>query len=183
MGDNEIALAHGQLSARQLAEGAYGPALESIATALRLAPGVAPLWTQFAELIRYFNLRDPVPAVVRELLSKALEHPAVDPGNLVRPVTTLALSQTNPLDEPLLLRLLEDVVIRDAGLERLITDTRRTMLDEALPPPVMAAIAHQCFNAEYVFDEPPPSARGSIAWRSILCPRTRPTVRSAPSRK
>jgi 2-polyprenyl-3-methyl-5-hydroxy-6-metoxy-1,4-benzoquinol methylase len=154
MGETEIALAHGRLSARQLAEGAYGPALESIATALRLAPGAAPLWAQFGELIRYFNLRHPVPPAVRELLSKALEHPAVDPGNLVRPITSLALSHPQGgLAEPLLLRMLEDVVIRDAALERLITDTRRRMLDEPLPLPVMAAIAHQCFNAEYVFDE------------------------------
>ncbi len=153
MKDPEVALAHAQLSARQLAGGAHGPALESIATALRLAPGVAQLWTQFSELIRYFNLRHPVPAPVRELLSKALEHPAVDPGNLVRPVTTLALSRPQPLEEPLLLRLLEDAVIRDAPLEHLITATRRRMLDEPLPLPVMTAIAHQCFNAEYVFDE------------------------------
>ena len=153
MGDREIALAHAQLSARQLAEGAHGAAFESIATALRLAPGIAPLWAQFSDVIRYFNLRHPVPPVVRELLAKALEHPAVDPGNLVRPITTLALSQPNPLEEPLLLRLLEDVVIRDATLERLITDARRRMLDEALPPPVMKAIARQCFNTEYVFDE------------------------------
>jgi 2-polyprenyl-3-methyl-5-hydroxy-6-metoxy-1,4-benzoquinol methylase len=129
--------------------------LESIATALRLTPGAAPLWTQFSELIRYFNLRHPVPPEVRDLLAAALEHPAVDPGNLVRPITTLALSQTDPLDEPLLLRLLEDVVIRDAALERLLTDTRRRMLDQALPLPVMKAIAHQCFNTEYVFDETP----------------------------
>ena len=153
MGDRDTALAHAQLSARQLAEGAHGAAFESIATALRLAPGMAQLWAQFSDLIRYFNLRHPVPAVVRELLSKALEHPAVDPGNLVRPITTLALSQPNPLDEPLLLRLLEDVVIRDATLERLITDARRRMLDQALPLPVMNAIARQCFNTEYVFDE------------------------------
>jgi 2-polyprenyl-3-methyl-5-hydroxy-6-metoxy-1,4-benzoquinol methylase len=153
--DNEIALAHGQLSARLLAEGAHGPALESLATALRLAPGAAPLWTQFSELIRYFNLRHPVPAQIRELLAAALEHPAVDPGNLVRPITSLALSRPpgTAFDEPLLLRMLEDVVIRDAGLERLITDTRRRMLDAPLPLPVMAAIAHQCFNTEYVFDE------------------------------
>jgi len=155
MGDLEIALAHGRLSARQLAAGEHGPALQSIATALRLAPGAAPLWTQFSELIRYFSLRHPVPPEVRELLAAALGHPAVDPGNLVRPVTTLALSQSDPLDEPLLLRLLEDVVIRDPALERLITDTRRRMLEEPLPLPVMTAIAHQCFNAEYVFDETP----------------------------
>jgi len=153
MKESEIARAHAQLSARQLAEGAHGAAFESIATALRLAPGLAPLWAQFSDVIRYFNLRHPVPPPVRELLAKALEHPAVDPGNLVRPITTLALSQPNPLDEPLLLRLMEDVVIRDASLERLIADTRRRMLDEALPLPVMNAIAQQCINTEYVFEE------------------------------
>jgi 2-polyprenyl-3-methyl-5-hydroxy-6-metoxy-1,4-benzoquinol methylase len=155
MGETEIALAHGQLSARQLAEGAYGPALESITTALRLAPAAAPLWAQFSDLIRYFNLRHPVPPLVHELLSKALEHPAVDPGNLVLPITTLALSRSagTAFEEPLLLRMLEDVVIRDAALERLITDTRRRMLDEVFPIHIAAAIAHQCFNTEYVFDE------------------------------
>jgi 2-polyprenyl-3-methyl-5-hydroxy-6-metoxy-1,4-benzoquinol methylase len=152
-GETEIALAHGELSARQLAAGAYGPALESIITALRLAPGSAPLWAQFSDLIRYFNFRHPADPV-RPLLARALEHPAVDPGNLVRPITSIALS--NPkgaLEEPLLLRMLEDVVIRDPALERLITDTRRKMLEEPLPLPTMVAIAHQCFNTEYVFDE------------------------------
>jgi SAM-dependent methyltransferase len=129
--------------------------LERITTALRVAPGAAPLWTQFSELIRYFNLHHPVPPEVRNLLAAALEHPAVDPGDLVRPITTLALSQANPMDEPLLLRLLEDVVIRDAALERLLTDARRRMLEQALPLPAMKAIAHQCFNTEYVFDVTP----------------------------
>ena len=153
--ESEIALAHAQLSARQQAEGAYGPALESITTALALAPGAAALWAQFSDLIRYFNLRHPVPAAVRELLSMALEHPAVDPGNLVRPITTLALSRPagTAFEEPLLLRMLEDVVIRDAALERVITQTRRRMLDETLPVNIAVAIAHQCFNTEYVFDE------------------------------
>jgi SAM-dependent methyltransferase len=153
--DYDVALAHGQLSARQLADGAHGPALENLATALRLAPNAAPLWAQFGELIRYFSLRHPVPPEVRKLLTTALGHPAVDPGNLVRPITTLALSQSNPLDEALLLRLLEDVVVRDPALERLITDARRRMLEKPLPLPVMTAIAHQCFNTEYVFDETP----------------------------
>lgn len=155
MRETEIALAHGQLSARQLAEGAYGPALESISTALRLAPSVAPLWAQFSDLIRYFNFRHPAQPV-RELLAQALEHPAVDPGNLVRPITSIALTHPHgPLAEPLLLRLLEDVVIRDAALERVITDARRRLLDETLALPLMTAIAHQCFNTEYVFDETP----------------------------
>ncbi len=151
---SDVALSHAQLSARQLAEGAHCAAFESLATALRLAPEIAELWTQFSELIRYFNLRHPIPPQVRDLLARALEHPAVDPGNLVRPITTLAMSRPEgAFAEPLLLRLMHDVVIRDATLERLIIDTRRRMLDEDLPLPVMKAIAQQCFNTEYVFDE------------------------------
>jgi len=160
MGEIEIALAHAQLADRQLARSEHGPALQSLTTALRLAPGLAGLWAQFSELIRYFNFRHPVDPLLRELLAKALEHPAVDPGNLVRPITSIALSRPGAevFEEPLLLRLLEDVVIRDASLERLIVDTRRRMLDQvfdAAPQPLtlQTAIAHQCFNTEYVFDE------------------------------
>ena len=156
MGQTKIALAHGELAARQLAQGDYGAALESLSTALGLAPRADSLWAQFSDLIRYFNLRHPVPAQIRDLLAAALEHKAVDPGDLVRPISTLALS--NPqgaLAEPLLLRLLEDTVIRDAELERAIVEARRRMLKDPLRLPVMVAIAHQCFNAEYVFDETP----------------------------
>ena len=155
MGDREIALAHASLAERRLAEGAYGPALESMLTALRLAPAIDPLWAQFGDLVRFFNFRHPADPV-REPLARALEHPAVDPGDLVRPITSLALSHPKgALAEPLLLRLLEDVVIRDPDLEQLLTETRRKMLDGTLPLPVMTAIAHQCFNTEYVFDETP----------------------------
>lgn len=150
----EIAAAHAELAGRQQAQGDYGAALESLGTALRLAPGLDALWVQFSELIRYFNLRHPIPDPVRELLRRSLEHRAVDPGNLVRPVSSLALSHPQgPFSEPLLARLLEDTLIRDAALERLIVETRRRMLKERLPLPVMLAVAHQCFNAEYVFDE------------------------------
>ena len=156
MGNVETAVAHAQLAARQLRQAEHGAALESLSTALGLAPQMHSLWTQFSELIRYFNLRHPAPARVRELLGTALEHPAVDPGNLVRPISSLALSTPQgALAEPLLLRLLEDVVIRDAALERIIVEARRRMLREPLPLPVMLAIAHQCFNTEYVFEETP----------------------------
>jgi len=152
MGDSEIAVAHAQLAARQLAAGEYIPALENMATALRLAPGLAPLWAQFSDLVRYFNFRHPADPV-RDLLARALEHPAVDPGNLVRPISSIALSHPQgPLAEPLLLRLMEDVVIRDPSLEQAIVDARTTRLEDLR---VLAAIAHQCFNAEYVFEQTP----------------------------
>ena|SRR5688572_5774778 len=156
MGESEIALAHAQLSARQLAQGEYIPALESMATALRLAPDLTPLWAQFSDLVRYFNFRHPADPV-RDLLARALEHPAVDPGNLVRPISSIALSHPQgPLAEPLLLRLMEDAVIRDLALERVIVEARRSREGDL---PVLAAIAHQCFNTEYVFDAAQPCER------------------------
>jgi len=151
-----IARSHARLAARQQAESAFGPALESIATALRLAPGLDALWAQFSELIRFFNFRHPVDGWLRELLGRALEHPAVDPGNLVRPICSLALSRPpeEALRDPLLLRLLEDALIRDAALEALLVQARRSALEGGeLPLATLAAIAHQCFNTEYLFDE------------------------------
>jgi hypothetical protein len=59
MGETQVARAHGELSARQLAQGAHGPALESIMAALRLAPSLDALWAQFADVARYFNFRHP----------------------------------------------------------------------------------------------------------------------------
>ena len=160
MAETEIGLAHGELSARQLAQGDHAAALESLTTALRLAPRAQSLWAQFSGLIRYFNLRHPVPAAVRGLLATALEHSAVDPGDLVRPISTLALSNpSGALAEPLLLRLLQDTVIRDAELERILVEARWRMLEAPLPLAVMVAIAHQCFNTEYVFDETPEERR------------------------
>ncbi len=155
-----IALSHARLSRKQLAESAYGPALESIAAALKLAPGIDALWAQFSELIRFFNFRHPVDAWLRELLARALEHPAVDPGNLVRPISSIALSRPagEAFQDPLLLRLLEDALIRDAALEERIVSARRAALDRApgepeIPLNALVAIAHQCFNTEYLYEE------------------------------
>jgi 2-polyprenyl-3-methyl-5-hydroxy-6-metoxy-1,4-benzoquinol methylase len=84
----------------------------------------------------------------------------VDPEDLVRPISSIALSRpdANALEEPLLLRLLEDVVVRDVRLERLMAVSRREALDAVLtrarlPLAVLVAIAHQAFNAEYAYEE------------------------------
>jgi len=169
--------AYARRAAEQLARSEHGAALESLAAALRLAPQVDALWTQFAELIRFFNLRHPVPPFVRELLARGLEHPAVDPGDLVRPVSTLALSRPDgPLAEPLLLRLMQDSVIRDARLELAITQARRQILQDesAFPLGTMVAIAHQCFNTEYVFDETPEEIRQLSSQRPLAYAAYRP---------
>jgi SAM-dependent methyltransferase len=49
---------------------------------------------------------------------------------------------------------MQDTVVRDAQIEALIADTRARALDGAtLPLPALVAIAHQCFNTEYVMRE------------------------------
>jgi 2-polyprenyl-3-methyl-5-hydroxy-6-metoxy-1,4-benzoquinol methylase len=132
--------------------------LESIGAALRLAPGIDAYWAQFADLVRYFNFRHPLDPWLRDLLHRALAHPAVDPGNLVRPITSMALSRppAEALADPLLLGLLEHAVCRDLRLEALVSRERRRALLEgpaALAPTTLCAVAHQCFNTQYVFDE------------------------------
>lgn len=155
---NAQALSHARLSAARLARGEYGPALESIGAALRLAPEIDAYWAQFADLVRYFNFRHPLDAWLRALLQRALAHPAVDPGNLVRPITSMALSRptAEALADPLLLGLLEAAVCRDLRLEAWLTAERRKALlqgSSAVSPATLCALAHQCFNTQYVFDE------------------------------
>ena len=158
--DRLVAWEHARLSARRLAESAHLAALESIVTALRLAPEEAPFWAQFADLIQYFNPNYPADPLLLDLLGRALEHPAVDPGSLVRPISRLALSRPpgELFADPLLLRMLELAVARDAELERHLVDARAEALKQvsrapALPLRALVAIAHQCFNSEYVFAE------------------------------
>jgi len=165
-------------------------AVESISTALRLCPDNAQYWSQYAEHIGSFQLRYPLSGAARELLARALEHPAVNPADLVPAIAGLAGAHPGALElkaqlpasctferiewpavahlvsgifaDPLLLRLLEHAVLFDAFLERLIQFSRCATLRETLERPaaepslplqVILAIAHQCFNTEYVYDE------------------------------
>jgi SAM-dependent methyltransferase len=129
--------------------------------ALELAPDEALYWAQFADLAQYFKLRHPTDPRLADLLRRALEHPAVDPGSLVRPITSLALSRSTPWrDDALLLRLLEETVVREPGVEEPLVAARASALarfktEAALPMRALVAIAHQCFNTEYVFAETP----------------------------
>jgi len=154
--DDRPALALAERARALAIHGEFGPALEELGRALELAPHLDALWAQFGELIRFFRLRHPLHERMRALLHRALEHPAVDPGNLVLPIASAALSRPpeSVLREPLLLRLLQDAVVRDAQLEALISIERRHALEgDTVPLEVLVAIAHQCFNTEYVLEE------------------------------
>jgi SAM-dependent methyltransferase len=162
------AQAHAARSRVAMAQSAFGPALEEMVRALEMAPEVDAFWAQFGDLIRFFNFRHPLDARLRTLLARALDHPAVDPGDLVRPITSTALSRSDPFEDDLLLRLLEETVIRDPRLETLIVAERRRALQRAsVPLGRLVAIAHQCFNTEYVFAESEEEARAVEA----LAPR------------
>lgn len=157
-GDDRPALALAERAQALLAQSAFAPALEHLMRALELAPHLDALWAQFGEVIRFFNFRHPLDARIRALLERALEHPAVDPGELVRPITSTALSRDNPFAEPLLLRLMQDTIVRDPRVQELIGAERERA---NLPLDVVTAIAHQCFNTEYLLDDsaaPPASA-------------------------
>ena len=160
--DRAAAREHARVAARRLAESAHVAAMESLMKAIELAPGEPSYWAQFADLAQYFNLRHPTDPRLADLLRRALEHPAVDPGSLVRPITTLALSRpaAAPFEDPLLLRLLEETVVRDAAVEDRLVAARAGALEKLGADPALAtrelvAIAHQCFNTEYIFPETP----------------------------
>ena len=148
--DDRPALALAERAQALLAQSAFAPALEHLMRALELAPHLDALWAQFGEVIRFFNFRHPLDERVRTLLERALEHPAVDPGDLVRPITSTALSRDYAFAEPLLLRLMQDAIVRDQRLQALMDAERQR---PGVPLEVLAAIAHQCFNTEYLLDD------------------------------
>lgn len=153
----------GNAGATTLAADAAERGLESMSTALRLCPENAEYWSQYAEYMGAFQLRYPLNGPARELLARALEHPAVSPRNLVPAIAGLAGTHPSALEikaqlppsrtfertewsavhylvsgifaDPLLLRLLECAVVFDMFLERLIQFSRRATLKEIVERP------------------------------------------------
>jgi 2-polyprenyl-3-methyl-5-hydroxy-6-metoxy-1,4-benzoquinol methylase/tetratricopeptide (TPR) repeat protein len=134
--------------------------LNSIITALHLCPGNPIYWVKFVDCIKVFGVRHPLTGFARDLLARALDHPAIDTNSLVHAV--VSLTNTHPatleikrllppsgafdgltwhalgplviaaLEEPLLLKVLRDAVVPDAFLEHLVGFARSSMLSEAL---------------------------------------------------
>jgi tetratricopeptide (TPR) repeat protein/2-polyprenyl-3-methyl-5-hydroxy-6-metoxy-1,4-benzoquinol methylase len=164
-------------------------ALQSIVAALRFAPDSPAHWIQFEACVRDLDLRHPADPALRQALQGALSHPSVDPMRLVRPVVGLVLSAPgldaalaalgagvpsaagerelrdavrNVLADPLLARLLEEVVIAHEPVQRIVAFARDRLLADRLsrmqgepflPLESVIAAAHQHFNTEYVNEE------------------------------
>jgi SAM-dependent methyltransferase len=159
--------------------GRYAEAAASYRRAMQLAPQIGAYRSAFAEALSHVTAApDPV---LRPDLLQALVHEEVDPKTLVRAV--VAVLRESPglaelerhardgqlsvavlaacrdgLEDALLLRLLEQTVVGDPGLERLLTRVRRLLLECELrgePAPAslefVCALAHQCFATEYAW--------------------------------
>lgn len=133
-------------------------ALEQILIALQLSRDNAAYWAQFEGCVSQLDLRHPVDPRVRQRLLEALEHPAVDPARLARPIISVVVSHPDAialahamagpdlvdasawrevarrtatlLDDSLLVRLLEVTVVPSAFIQQLITVARRGLLGE-----------------------------------------------------
>jgi hypothetical protein len=128
-----------------------------------------------------FDLRHPVGRARGDCYCSA-RPPAVDAARLMRPIVSLVVTQRRGsrsavarwrngiqpaqagplrtvLGDPLLQRLLEDVVVASTPIQRLVAVARRELLREwsaapavepSLPLPAIGALALQGFNTEYV---------------------------------
>jgi tetratricopeptide (TPR) repeat protein/2-polyprenyl-3-methyl-5-hydroxy-6-metoxy-1,4-benzoquinol methylase len=147
--------------------------LESIVAALELNADSAAYWIQFETCVKNFDFHHPLDPRLHALLLRALDHPAVDPAGLARPVVSLVLthpqaraiesvlSSGGAIDDPrwpklaysvsivlgeaLTQRLLESIVVPSALLQRLCAAARRGLLDEW--PGVEATLPLECIAA------------------------------------
>jgi len=166
---------HRYLGQALLRQGRLGEAIDTYVQALQGSER-AELRSEFVQIIRSAFFQAPH-AEMQALLVRALEEVWADPGELLTPATSLV--EANPAvregiaragqvwgpalraaiaADRLLLALLDSDAINSIALERLLTQARRRMLDEALAgagvDPLLAfhaALARQCFINEYVY--------------------------------
>jgi tetratricopeptide (TPR) repeat protein/SAM-dependent methyltransferase len=144
--------------------------LESIVAALELDVESSAYWTQFETCLKDFDLRHPLDPRLGALLLRALDHPAVDPAGLARPLVSLVLTHpqmqtvedalvsgetigdrgwptlardvSSIIDDALTRRLLEKTVVPSALLQRVCALVRRGLLDEW--PDATASLPLEC---------------------------------------
>jgi 2-polyprenyl-3-methyl-5-hydroxy-6-metoxy-1,4-benzoquinol methylase len=169
-------------------------ALNAITQAIQVEANENTYWRHFAECMKYASLEPPLDPRARDLLARAIEHPAVPPATLAAAIVSLLRSDpairsitgqiganasghssamttedlerlmvpmTKVLNEPLFHVLLESCVVADPWVEGLIVLARRAALaglaatksdTTALSTDALAALAHQCFATEYLYE-------------------------------
>lgn len=161
-------------------------ALACCQKALQLQPGEDACWRTYAETVKLINA-DALPALQADLLLAAFRRENIDPQNLERMATALVcgnermqflltasaepdgreriagMLDAGELQEmivnPLLLAILEESVMTDYRLERLLVAVRHGLLQQALRADVAeaslqrfaASLALQCFVNDYVY--------------------------------
>jgi tetratricopeptide (TPR) repeat protein/SAM-dependent methyltransferase len=152
-------------------------AFEALREAVRVGPDFAPAWQAFADLFATarFSAWD-APAAAE--LTRALAHPAIDPGPLAEAAASLLaldpafapLYRAPPADgaglaaaaHPMLLALVENALVPDPAFESFLRALRANLLAawaaETLPATartidLACALAQQCFLNEYAWPE------------------------------
>ncbi len=179
--------------------GRHAEAAASYLRAARIAPGIGAYRSAFAEALSHVHAV-PDPDVRTDLL-QALAHEQVDPKTLVRAalamlrtvpdfaelerlaaageLTAASLARPRPgLCDALLLRALEETIVADPGVERLLTAVRRILLEceirgtscAAAPIELVCAVALQCFATEYAWWVTPEEERLLPALRGKVFP-------------
>jgi SAM-dependent methyltransferase/tetratricopeptide (TPR) repeat protein len=179
--------------------GRHAEAAACYLSAARIAPGVGAYRSAFAESLSHVH-GVPNPDVRPDLLG-ALVHEQVDPKSLVHTVIAVlraapdfvelerlaaggelsAASLSAPracLRDELLLRLLEETIVGDPGVERMLTGVRRVALEcetrgepcPGAPTELLCAVALQCFATEYAWWVTPEEERMLPAIRARVFP-------------
>lgn len=169
-----------------LQQGQLHRALACCQRALQLQPGEDGGWRLYAEIIKLIST-DALPALQPELLLAAFRKDSIDPQKLERIAVALICgdTRTQPLLDmaaapdahhriaqalangewqtfifnPLLLSVLEETVVTDYRLERLLAALRHVLLTQALAgeaaSPALqrfaASLALQCFANDYIY--------------------------------
>jgi len=151
-------------------------ALESILSALQINADNAAYWTQFESCVGDFDLRHPIDPRLHSRLLEALEHPAVDPSALARPIVSVVMTHpdmqaierslvanetidevalpefarraSSVLGDALARRLLEGIVVPNALIQSLCAVTRGALLAQwARDPAADPAVPLDCVAA------------------------------------
>ncbi len=141
--------------------GAQVDALQALSDAVATAPDSKVYWRMLAQALRHTRVIPPGPLFRRQLLA-LFEHEDVDPRALATAVLAILkdVEADIPalLNDPLLIALMTNTPVPDAGLEQILTAEREKLLRRVTDgvmidgdPSFLCGLARQCFLNEYVF--------------------------------